>query len=175
MHFSNIPFPVSLSKRGTTLFCWAFLLVFHSFSLRAQTALSVTGEVTKPLNLTAEAIKALPHSEITAKDRDAKEHRYRGVPLFDILRLAGVSLGSDLRGKNLAKYVLVKASDGYEVLFALPEIDPEFANRTILLADAADGAPLPQGIGPYRLVVPDEKKPARWIRQVTAIEVRFAK
>ncbi|WP_234734149.1 molybdopterin-dependent oxidoreductase [Tellurirhabdus bombi] len=152
-----------------------FLLAFPLFSLRAQPALAVTGEVAKPLTLAAEAIRGLPHSEITAKDRDGKEHRYKGVPLVDILRLAGVSLGGDLRGENLAKYVLVKASDGYEVLFALPEIDPDFTVRTILLADAADGAPLPQGVGPYRLIVPDEKKPARWIRQVAAIEVRFAK
>ncbi|WP_332367659.1 hypothetical protein [Spirosoma telluris] len=69
----------------------------------------------------------------------------------------------------------MKANDGYEVIFALAEIDPEFATRTIILADVVDGAPLPLGVGPYRVVVPGEKKPARWIREVKSIEVRFAK
>ncbi|MBC8156259.1 MAG: molybdopterin-binding protein, partial [Bacteroidetes bacterium] len=82
---------------------------------------------------------------------------------------------SELRGENLMKYVVVRAIDGYEVVFALPEIDPDYATRTILLVDQADGAPLPTGIGPYRIVVPGEKKPARWVREVKAIEVRFAK
>jgi DMSO/TMAO reductase YedYZ molybdopterin-dependent catalytic subunit len=61
------------------------------------------------------------------------------------------------------------------VVFALPELDPEFATQTILLAYQVDGKPLPAGEGPFRVVVPQEKKPARWIREVTAIKVLFAK
>lgn len=150
------------------------VLFFSGKSALGQT-LSVGGEVTKPLTLQAADFKAMPHSEVTSKDRDGKEHRYAGVPLVEVLRAAGVTLGGELRGENLMKYVVVKAVDGYEVLFALPELDADFATRTILLADTADGAPLPTGVGPYRVIVPGEKKPARWIREVKAIEVRFAK
>jgi len=151
---------------------WAFLLL--TLSGQAQT-LTISGEVAKPLTLQAADLKAMTHSTLTARDRDGKDHQYTGVPLVDLLKQAGVTLGGELRGENLTKYVLVKAADGYEVLFALPEIDPEFATRTIILADAVDGAPLPQGVGPYRLVVPGEKKPARWIREIKSIEVRFAR
>lgn len=140
----------------------------------AQT-LTISGEVTKPLTLQAADLKAMPHVEVTGKDRDGKEHRYSGIPLVDLLRQAGASVGGELRGENLTKYLLVRAVDGYEVIFALPELDPEFATRTILLADSVDGAALPAGTGPYRVIVPDEKKPARWIREVKAMEVRFAK
>lgn len=150
-------------------FCW---LISSSY---AQTVLTVSGEVTKPLTLRAADLSALPRTDVTATDRDGKEHRYSGVNLLDLLKSAGVTLGGDLRGKNLMKYVVVQATDGYEVLFALPEIDPEFATRTILLADQVDGARLSSEVGPYRIVVPGEKKPARWVRNVKALDVRFAK
>lgn len=140
----------------------------------AQT-LTVTGEVTRPLTLQAAAVKGLPHTEITAADRDGKEHTYSGIPLIELLRQAGASTGAELKGKNLTKYIVVKATDGYEVVFAIAELDPDFSTRTILLADSVDGAPLAAGTGPYRVVVPGEKKPARWIRDVKGIEVKFAK
>ncbi|GAB3251896.1 hypothetical protein GCM10027347_10610 [Larkinella harenae] len=136
---------------------------------------TVSGEVAKPLTLQAADLKALPHVEVMGKDRDGKEHRYSGVALADLLKRAGATLGAELRGENLMKYVVVRAVDGYEALYALPELDPDFATRTIILADQVDGAPLPAGVGPYRVVVPGEKKPARWVREVKHIEVRFAK
>ncbi|PKK36478.1 molybdopterin-binding protein [Siphonobacter sp. SORGH_AS_0500] len=150
-----------------------FWLIFSSAS--AQTVLKVSGEVAQPLHLQATDLKVLPHVEIKAADRDGKEHRYSGIPVIELLKKVGVTVGGQLRGENLVKYALIRAADGYEVLFALPELDPEFSNRTIILAESMDGAALPAGMGPYRIVVPEEKKPARWIREVREIEIRFAK
>ena len=153
------------------------MLVFGLFApdSRAQTMLTIAGEVTKPLTLQAADLKAMPHLTVTIRERDGKEHVYAGIPLIDLLKQAGVTVGSDLRGKNLTKCVLVKAADKYEVLFAIPELDPEFSTRTVLLADSVDGEPLATGVGPYRIVVPDEKKPTRWVRDVRSIDVRFAR
>ncbi len=150
----------------------SFLLISAA---SAQTVLKITGEVSKPLHLQAADLKVMPYVEVKATDRDGQEHRYSGVPVIALLRKAGVTVGGQLRGENLVKYALVRAADGYEVLFALPELDPEFSARTIILAESVDGAALPAGTGPYRLVVPEEKKPARWIREVREIEIRFAK
>ena len=146
------------------------LLTGHAY---AQ-SLMISGEVTKPITLQAADLTALPRTETTATDRDGKEHRYTGVALVELLRKAGTTLGPDLRGENLTKVVVVKAIDGYEVVFALPEIDPEFATRTIMVADKMDNTPLPAGQGPFRIIVPGEKKQGRWVREVKAIEVRFA-
>ncbi len=167
-------------KLRASVTTWTFTFLIALFCLltgrgQAQTVLTISGEVTKPLTLQAADLKAMPHIEVTAKDRDGKEHTYSGIPLSELLKQAGATLGGELRGENLTKYVVVKAIDGYEIVFALPEIDPDFATRTVILADAVDGAPLAQGVGPYRVVVPGEKKPARWIREVKSIEVRFAK
>jgi DMSO/TMAO reductase YedYZ molybdopterin-dependent catalytic subunit len=151
-----------------------FMLLVLLTNGYAQT-ITISGEVTKPLALQVADLKAMPHTEVIGKDHDGKEHRYSGVPLIDLLKQAGVSVGNELRGANLAKYVLVTAADGYQVVFALPELDPVFASRTILLADGVDGTALPAATGPLRVIVPDEKKLARWVRQVKAIEVRLAK
>ena len=63
------------------------------------------------------------------------------------------------------------AADGYKVVIALPELDPEFTDRVILLADKANGHPLDTKDGPFRIVVPGEKRMARWVRQVTTLKV----
>lgn len=151
-----------------------FLFFMVPITGQSQSALTIAGEVAKPLTFQEADLRAMPHTEVTAKDHDGKDHRYSGIPVLELLKQAGTTLGSELRGKNLRKVVVVKAADGYEVVFALPELDPEFTTRTILLADTVDGAPLVPGVGPYRIVVPDEKKPSRWVRDVKSIDVRLA-
>jgi hypothetical protein len=112
---------------------------------------------------------------ITVEDPIEYEHSYKGIKLSRLLEAAGVTLGPDLRGENLVKYVLVAASDGYEVIYSLPEVDPEFTAGGIYVVYEADGKPLPADTGPFRMVVPDDKKHARWIRQIVSIKVLFPK
>ena len=50
-------------------------------------------------------------------------------------------------------------------------MDPAFTDKQIILAFLKDGKPLDEKEGPYRIVIPDEKKPARWIRQLTALKI----
>ena len=69
--------------------------------------------------------------------------------------------------------MVVRASDGYRAVFALVELDARFTNKVVLVADQRDGAPLGAD-GPFRLVVPDEKHHARWVRNAVEIEVRSA-
>lgn len=153
---------------------YLFITAFTAATAFAQTIL-IDGEVTHPLKLSAADIGKMPKTEVTAADRDGKPHRYSGVPVTAILQQAGVTLGAQLRGENMSKYLLVKSGDGYEVLFSLAELDSAFTNRVVILADKVDGQPLPDGKGAFRIVVPGEKKPARWIWEVTAMTVRFAK
>ena len=130
--------------------CVARALIFFvcSASLYAQekpapaanstTALSVSGEVERPLKLSAGDLAKLPRRTVRAKDHSGKESAYEGVTVIDILRLAGVPFGEGLRGKNLALYLVVEAADGYRAVFALPELDPAFTERVIILADRKD-------------------------------------
>lgn len=137
--------------------------------------IKVSGEVTKQLTLSAEDLSKMKRITGTMKDRDGNDHSYNGVALQEILGLAGVTTGKELRGENLAKYLMVKCADGYEVLFSLAEVDSSFTDRVIILADSTEGKPLPSDKGPFRLVVPGEKKPARSCFQVTEFIIKFAK
>ena len=96
---------------------------------------------------------------------------YAGVRLSDLLAKAGAPLGEKLRGSALAAYVLARATDGYAVLYSLAELDPALNANQIILADTMDGKPLDQQQGPFRVIVPVEKRPARWIRMVNALEL----
>ena len=97
---------------------------------------------------------------------------YEGVSLGDLARKLGAPAGEAIRGAKLSIVVVVKAADGYQAVFALPELDPLFSKKVVLLADRRDGGPLSDKEGPYRLVVPDEARQARWVRQVISIELR---
>lgn len=54
---------------------------------------------------------------------------------------------------------------------ALPELDPAFTDKQVVLAFLKNGKPLDDKEGPYRIVIPDEKRMARWVRQVTALKI----
>lgn len=132
------------------------------------------GEVAHPMTLWAADLASFPQHTVSVTDEKHGQAQYQGVAVTDLLRRAGAPLGPQLRGPNMRLYVLVKARDGYAAVFALAEFDPAFTNRVILLADRRDGHPLGNVEGPLRIVVPGEKRPARWVRQVNDIELQMA-
>jgi DMSO/TMAO reductase YedYZ molybdopterin-dependent catalytic subunit len=168
---SQIKYPAFTFKLITSL----FLCLSSSVFAQKTNTLSVSGEVTIPLNLTIQDLSTYKQVSHKVKDRDGKEHEFKGVALIELFEKAGVTTGGKLRGENLAKYVLIKAADGYEVIYSLPEIDPEFTDQVIILATQKDGQPLPNGEGPFRIITPNDKKQARWIREVQSIKIVFAK
>lgn len=139
---------------------------------RAAGALKVETAAGKEIVLSPDALAKLPRQSVRVKDRRANPATYEGVALGDVLRSAGVTLGKDLRGPRLANCLLVEAGDGYRVVFALPEVDPDMTGKVVLLADRKDGKPLNAEEGPFRVVVPDEKRNTRWVKQVSRISVR---
>ena len=138
--------------------------------------LAVQGDVATPLSLTADDLAKLPRQTASVPAPDGSKIVYEGVTLFAVLQKAGAPFGKQLRGKVLSTYVLAKAMDGYQVMFTLGELDPDFGNETILLADKRDGKPLPDKQGPFRLVCPNDHEGARSVRMLQTLEVvRLAK
>jgi len=123
-----------------------------------------------PVNVSASDIAGMPHQKLSA-DEHGKSVDFEGVPLRLVLEKAGVVFDGAMHSKKLTSYLLVEAADGYRVIFAMAELDPAFTDRVILLADRVDGHPLDNKEGPLRLVVPGEKRMARWVRQVTGLKV----
>ena len=124
----------------------------------------------KQTTLTKSDIQSLPHVKVTTHGVDATD-TFEGVALKSVLEKAGVEFGHSLRGKRLASYLLVEAADDYRVVIALPEMDPDFTDKQIVLAFLQNGKPLDAKAGPYRIVIPDEKRMARWVRQVTKLKL----
>lgn len=120
----------------------------------------------------SQALEALAHQSVTAYDfHEKQDHVYTGVPVRELLARAGVEFGEKLRGRGLRQVVIVHCRDRYDMVFALAEFDDAFNSRTILLVDRQDGHAIPAGQGPLRLVVPGDKRPARWARMVESLEV----
>jgi DMSO/TMAO reductase YedYZ molybdopterin-dependent catalytic subunit len=133
--------------------------------------LAVQGDIASPLSLSADDLGKMPRETVSLPNPDGSKTVYEGVTLFGVLQKAGVPFGEKLRGKALTTYVLAKAQDGYQVAFTLGELDAQFGNESILIADKRDGKPLPEKTGPFRLVCPNDKAGARSVRMLETLEV----
>jgi DMSO/TMAO reductase YedYZ molybdopterin-dependent catalytic subunit len=138
----------------------------------AQSAagLSVGGDVATPLTLSPAELKSLPRTKAEIRE-EGRTIVYEGVLVGEILKRAGVPLGSELRGNAMATYVLAHASDGYQVLFSLAELDPGFTGSETIVADTIDGKPLFAYQGPFRIVAPKDSRGARSIRMLQRLDV----
>jgi hypothetical protein len=117
-------------------------------------------------------LKNMPRKKLTVVNpHDKKTEAYEGVLLEELLRKAGVPQGESLRGASMATYVLAEASDRYKVVFSLAELDSGILDSEVIVADTMDGAPLGAKQGPFRIVAPHEKRPARWVRMLKSITV----
>jgi hypothetical protein len=139
-----------------------------------EALLTLTREDLPPVRLTAADFAKLTRQQVKATDHEQNVATFEGVLLRDVLKPLALPFGKDLRGKALTVYLLIEAHDGYRALFTLPELDSLFTDKVVLLADRRDGKPLSEKEGPLRIVVPDQKRQARWIRQVKSIAVRHA-
>lgn len=166
-----------LARNPLFLAALSALLLPAAPKLRSQTTpapaeLRIAGDVSTPLVLTVADLKKMPRKTLSVVNpHDKKTENYEGVLLEEILRKAGVPQGEHLRGSSLAIYVIAEASDGYRVVFSLAELDSGILDSEIIVADTMDGAPLAAPLGPFRLVAPHEKRPARWVRMLTSITV----
>jgi hypothetical protein len=115
-------------------------------------------------------IEALTHTEVKTSAAGTQS-TFVGVSLKALLEKAGVVFGEAIRGKRLASCLLVEAADGYRVVIALPEIDSAFTDKQVVLAYLRDGKPLDEKEGPYRIVIPDEKRMAHWVKRVTTLKI----
>src|SRR5215831_2125374 len=159
-----------------TLLCAALLQAQAQQQQTGPSSFTVGGDLSSPLTLKAEDLAKMPRETVTVPDQDGTNIQYEGVTLREVLKRAGAPLGKELRGKALASYILAKAKDGYQVVFTLAEVDSEFANEQILIADKRDGKPLFGYQGPFRLVVANDKAGARSVRMLEALEfVRLQK
>jgi DMSO/TMAO reductase YedYZ molybdopterin-dependent catalytic subunit len=162
-----------MKKGRKTQGCLAILtiLLFCATAYAGDVILVVKGEIKKPLRLSIEELKSMPVVKVSVNDHDGSSAEYEGVSLQEILKRAGVPEGESLRGPALQLCGVVKAADNYKVVFSLAELDQAFGGKQVILAFRRNGEALDAKAGPLRLVIPGEKRQARWVRQVTELEI----
>jgi len=129
----------------------------------------------EPLRLTVDDLKTMKHLTVKVHNPHTdRDETYDGVRLADLLAKVGTPLSAQLRGKALSHYIVATGSDGYITVLAPAEVDPEFHPGEVLVADAMDRKPLDAHSGPLKLVVTDDRHPARSVRNLVRVEVRVA-
>lgn len=145
---------------------------------RAQSAslrdsLIIQGEGVSRVVFHLKDLQGLPRKTMCAKDYkgDAMVN-FEGVELHEVLKKAGILLGTHLKHGELSKYLLAEAHDGYKVVFTLAELEPLFTDNIVILADTKDGKPLDDYAGTMCIIIADEKKNGRWMRQVKSFTIK---
>ena len=155
----------------------ASLLTFLAIAFNALTAtadapgLTVVGLDGSEMRITASQWAALPRESLDVIDHGGSPAHFEGVPGREVLKLVGAPLDQQLRGANLAVFVVAEAADGYRVVYSLAEFDSGFRDAIILVADKKNGKALATEEGPLRIVVPGEKRQGRWTRQLVALKL----
>ncbi len=134
-----------------------FALFIFFAGLSFSQSLVVKGDVASPVTLKTEELASMPRE---------KAGEYEGVLLREVLKKAGAPLEGQLRKTALTTYVLATATDGYQVVFSLGELDASMGNEKIVVADKQNGNPIP-----LRLVCADDKVGARSVKMLETLEV----
>jgi len=142
-------------------------------------SIALSGEVERPSSPTVADLERRPAQTQTvsySSGSGQQTRTYTGASLWSLLEDAGIKTDSSAKNDILRKYVVVKAADGYRVVFSTGELKPDIGNRASLVAyaETRDGksGPLPDGDGPFRVTSPGDGKGGRYASMATSIEVR---
>lgn len=139
----------------------------------ANSGLALLANGHDPVHLTVAELKTLPHISVTVHNpHNNADETYSGVRLAELLGKVSAPVGAELHGKALANYVVATGSDGYRAVLALGEVDPSFHPGEVIVADTLNGNALDEHSGPLKLVVTEDKRPARSVRNLTMIELK---
>jgi len=143
----------------------------HSAPSVPSTRLNIRTYEGKMLTLSPEDLAALPHKSVVVFNAHSKVNEtYSGVALADLLSKAGVPLGESVRGKLFMTGIVAEGTDNYGVLYSLAEVDPSIHTGDVIVADMLDGKKLDKD-GAFKMVSTEDRRPARWVRNLTAISV----
>ena len=139
-------------------------------AIAADQSISVTTSVEQTRTIEPAAIEKLPPVEQKVSfltGHGPEQATYTGALLWSVIDGAEMLRGD--RRARLRGTVWVTGRDGYTVVLALAEIDPEFEGKQVLLAYRRDGKPI-EG-NSLRLVVPGDRYGGRSVRDVVRIDI----
>jgi len=123
-----------------------------------STSVQLSGAVTNPGSYNLAALQEFsPVAETIGTDM------YTGVPLWTFLDPGN--------SNSTNKIVTVQATDGYEAVLSLAELDPSLGGNPNDLLPYADTTGAFPGDGVARVIFPTDNKQGRWVSNVDSIDV----
>ncbi len=145
----------------------ALLIGATATGVAQSPAVEISGRVETAASYTEEALASAPVVEVDgAREGGARSH-YTGALLWPLI-VAAKPVDAAGKGGKLQHVLLARGADGYAVVLAIGELDPNLEGKQVIIATTQDGAKL----AAPRLVVPGDKHAARNVRDLVAIEVR---
>lgn len=148
----------------------SLVTVNESLAEGTKATLTIVDETGKSHEIAEDAIAALPRIKATVEVHGVSAE-YEGASLVDVLKSAGVGFGNELKGRRAGTFAVLEATDGYQIVLSLLEFDPATTDTRVILVDRKDGKRLDKNEAPYRIVIPGDKRPIRWIRMVHVIYI----
>jgi hypothetical protein len=136
--------------------------------------LELSGAGGQHVAISAAELQSLPQQTVQVHNaHNGTTETYQGVELSSLLARVDAPLGPKLHGQALAMYIVAVGTDKYRAIYSLAEVDPAFHSGTVIVADREDGQPIAKD-GPFKLVNTEDKRPARWVRNLASIQLSSA-
>ena len=138
-----------------------------------STSLTITID-DKTTTLSVADLQAMPQTTVMVHNEHTKvDETYTGVGLGDLLAKYGLPVDKTTHRKMLRSYLIAEGMDKYWVLYSVTEIESSEHNSSVIVATSMDGKPLGED-GQLKLIDSADKKPQRWVRNLSAITVKSA-
>jgi hypothetical protein len=128
----------------------------------------------KAATLSVADLQAMPQTTVTVHNEHTKvDETYTGVLLGDLLAKSGFPVDKTTHRKMLRSYLTAEGMDKYWVLYSVTEIESSEHSGTVIVATSMGGKPLGDD-GQLKLIDSSDKKPQRWVRNLSVITVKSA-
>jgi hypothetical protein len=132
-------------------------------------ALTVDGRST---TFSVAELAAMPQKSVKVHNAHSNaDESYSGVPLSDLLAKAGFVADKTTQHKLLRSYIRAEGTDKFWVIYSLTEVEPTEHTGDVIVAISLDGHSLGAD-GELKLISTDDKKPQRWVRNLSAIVLK---
>ena len=133
-----------------------------------STSLSVTANG-KTISFSLQDLAGFPQRTVTVHNGHSNvDEQYAGVAVSDLLARFGVTLLNGGAKAVYHSYLRATGIDGYFVLLSDSEVESAMHTGDVIVATAQDGKPLGTD-GAFKLVSSEDKRPARWVRNLKYI------
>lgn len=139
----------------------------------ASTSLTLTVDGKKTAFSVAE-LKAMPQKTVKVHNaHNNTDETYSGVPLGDLLVKGGFVANKTTQRQMLRSYLQAEGTDKYWVVYSVTEVESSEHDGDVIVATSMDGHGLGAD-GELKLVSTEDKKPQRWVRNLSAITMKSA-